>query len=150
LTLLRLFLIAAVIFAAAAGLADEAPPPPQLAASPEILRDFMVQDVCLDIAGGVLIGVSPIDGDQACSARRNLQPGENLPDHKHDHPAPREKAGAPLGYQRHDSFPVVTASFGLVIEHSFDFGAGGGRRFGVFDAEGDGGDVTLLSANAAS
>ncbi len=143
-------LIAAII-AVSAGLAVQAQPPPRLTASPEIIRDFLIQDACLDAAGKVLAGVSPIDGDRPCDARRDLQPGENLPYHKHDHPAPREKAGAPRGYQRHDSFPVETASFGVAIEHSFDFGAGEGRRFGVFDAEsGDGGDVTLLSSNAAS
>jgi len=141
----------AMILGAAAGLGDEAAPAPQLTASSEIIRDFMIQDVCLDALGSVLGGVSPIDGDRRCVVRRDLLPGENLPYHKHDHPAPHERAGAPRGYQRHDSFPVETASFGMVIEHSFDFGAGGGRRFGVFDAErGDGGDVTVLSANAAS
>jgi hypothetical protein len=39
----------------------------------------------------------------------------------------------------------------VVIEHSFDFGAGGGRQFGVFDAgRGDGGDITLLSPQTVS
>src|SRR5206468_310690 len=51
---------------------------------------------------------------------------------------------------RHDSFPVATAQFGIVVEHSFDFG-GGGRRFGVFDAgRGDGGDITVLTPQAVS
>jgi len=148
---LRPFLAAAVMLGASAGLAEEAAPALQSTASPELIRDFMIQDACLDASGSVLEGVSPIDGDRRCVGRRDLLPGQNLPYHKHDHPALQEKAGAPRGYQRHDSFPVETASFGLVVEHSFDFGVGEGRRFGVFDAErGDGGDVTLLSSNAAS
>jgi hypothetical protein len=79
-----------------------------------------------------------------------LQPGEPLPYHKHDHPSPHDRAGVPQGYQRHDSFPVETAGLGMVIEHSFDFGAGDGRRFGVFDKRGDGGDIALLSPDAVS
>jgi hypothetical protein len=119
--------------------------------SSETVRDFMIQNVCIDGAGGGLDGISPIDGDRRCVAQRDLMPGEKLPYHKHDHPSPRERTGVPRGYQRHDSFPVETAQFGMVVEHSFDFGAGGGRQFGVFDAgRGDGGDVTLLSPQAAS
>jgi hypothetical protein len=117
---------------------------------PDIVRDFMIQNVCLDTSEAVLDGVSPIDGDRRCVAQRDLIAGEKLPYHKHDHPGTTDKA-APRGYQRHDSFPVETAQFGLVIEHSFDFGFGGGRQFGAFDAgRGDGGDVTLLSPEAAS
>src|SRR5579875_2769937 len=55
------------------------------------------------------------------------------------------------GCQRHDSFPVLTADFGEVVEDSFDFGEGLGRRFGVFDAgRGDGGDIVLFSPGAVS
>src|SRR6266852_1046705 len=64
---------------------------------------------------------------------RDLLPGERLPYHKHDHPSPDQRDGAPSGYQRHDSFPVETVGFGTVVEHSFDFGADQGRRFGIFD-----------------
>src|SRR5260370_8929066 len=91
-------LIAAII-AVSAGLAVQAQPPPRLTASPEIIRDFLIQDACLDAAGKVLAGVSPIDGDRPCDALRDFQPGQTLPYHKHDHPAPRDKAGAPPGYQ---------------------------------------------------
>ena len=35
----------------------------------------------------------------------------------------------------------------IAVEHSFDFGGGEGRRFGVFDAgRGDGGDITVLTS----
>jgi hypothetical protein len=77
-----------------------------------------------------------------------LRSGERLPYHKHDHPDPQQTA--PLGYQRHDSFPVETNAFGIVIEHSFDFGGDGDRRFGVFDAGSDGGDIAILTPNALS
>jgi hypothetical protein len=122
-----------------------------LVAAPEVISDFLIQNVCLDILGTVLEAVSPIEGDGRCAAQRDLVPGENLPYHKHDHPSPGDRAAVPRGYQRHDSYPVETASFGRVVEHSFDFGAGEGRRFGVFDAgRGDGGDITVSSPNGAS
>jgi hypothetical protein len=109
------------------------------------VHDFLVQNVCLDAGGAVLIGVSPADGNPACVEQRDLRPGERLPYHKHDHP--NQGDGTLLGYQRHDSFPVETAGFGEVVEHSFDFGAGAGegRRFGVFDQGSDGGDIAVLS-----
>ncbi len=143
--------VAALVLGGSAGRAE--PPAPGAAqfASPAILRDFMIQNVCLDAKGAVVEGVSPIDGDRRCIAQRDLRPGERLPYHKDDHPALGAQTTAPLGYQRHDSFPVETAAFGTVVEHSYDFGVGEGRRFGVFDAgKGDGGDITLLSSDAAS
>jgi hypothetical protein len=119
-------------------------------ATPATIRDFMIQDVCLDASGRVLIGVSPVDGNPACVAERDLRPGERLPYHKDDQPSPADRVAAPEGYQRHDSFPVETAGLGAVVEDSFDFGAGGGRRFGVFDAASDGGDIVVMSADAVS
>jgi hypothetical protein len=122
-----------------------------VAASPEVISDFLIQNVCLDASSTVLEGVSPIDGDPRCAAQRDLAPGEKLPYHKHDHPSPSDRAAVARGYQRRDSFPVETGPFGRVVEHSFDFGDGAGRRFGVFDAgKGDGGDIAVISATAAS
>jgi hypothetical protein len=146
--------LAEVLFAAAAVLAA-----PLLAArgegswagSTDTVRDFMIENVCVDNSGAVLEGVSPIDGDRRCVTQRDLMLGEQLPYHKHDHPSTTDRAGLPRGYQRRDSFPVETRQFGVVVEHSFDFGGNGGRQFGVFDAgRGDGGDVALLSPKAAS
>ncbi len=122
----------------------------EIVATPAIIRDFMIQNACLDARGAVLAGVSAADDNPACVEQRDLRPGERLPYHKHDHPSPEQRAGAPLGYQRHDSFPVETAGFGPVVEHSFDFGAGEGRRFGVFDRGSDGGDITVLSPGRVS
>jgi hypothetical protein len=130
----------------AAGSAQAEP----LLATPELVRDFMIQNVCLDPAGRVLPGRSPFDEGAPCALQRDLQPGERLPYHKHDHPSPGGRAAAPAGYQRHDSFPVETAGLGTVIEHSFDFGAGEGRRFGVFDTGSDGGDIVVLSPGVAA
>jgi hypothetical protein len=139
--------LAGALLGSGSGLADE-----QLwLGSPDIVRDFMIQNVCLDKSGAVLEGVSPVDGDRRCVAQRDLRPGENLPYHKHDFPAAGERAGVPRGYQRHDSFPVETAHFGIVVEHTFDFGGGDGRQFGIFDTgRGDGGDIALLSPQAVS
>src|SRR5438552_8678878 len=121
---------------------------PGIQATPAAIHDFLIQNVCLDARGAVLIGVSPADGNPACVKQRDLRPGERLPYHKHDHP--NQGDGTLLGYQRHDSFPVETAGFGDVVEHSFDFGAGDGRRFGVFDPGSDGGDIAVLSPGIVS
>jgi hypothetical protein len=112
------------------------------------LRDFMIQDICLDATGAVLPRTSPVDRGR-CTRRRDLRPGERLPYHKQDQPSPDENGAAPLGYQRHDSFPVETALYGAVVEHSSDFGTGE-RRFGFFDVGSDGGDIAILSPGAAS
>src|SRR5687768_10571693 len=128
------FLLAATL---AAGLACPATGE-GIVATADTIRDLMIQNVCLDASGAVLARVAPIDGDPRCVGQRNLEPGERLPYHKHDHPSPGQSASVPAGYQRHDSFPVDTTGFGAIVEHSFDFGAGEGRRFGVFDSGSDG------------
>lgn len=145
--MLRLAAVAAMLWAA--GSVATAAQDSTVTASEATLRDFMIQNVCLDAAGAVLVGVAPIDGDRRCVGQRDLRPGERLPYHKHDHSPPEDRIAAPNGYQRHDSFPVDTAAFGAVVEHSFDFGAQQGRRFGVFDAS-DGGDVAILSPGTVS
>ena len=115
--------------------------------TPAVIRDFLIQNVCLDARGSVITGVSPVDGNPACVDQRDLRPGERLPYHKHDHP--NQGDSRPLGYQRHDSYPVETAGFGEVVEHSFDFGGFEDRRFGVFDRA-DGGDIAVLSPGRVS
>jgi len=119
-----------------------------IVATPATIRDFLIQNVCLDRRGAALAGVSPADGNPGCVEQRDLRPGERLPYHKHDHP--NQGDSALLGYQRHDSVPVETARLGTVVEHSFDFGAGDGRQFGVFDQGSDGGDIAVLSAGRVS
>src|SRR6202040_1655685 len=78
-----------------------------IVATPAGIRDFMIQNVCLDALDAVLAGVSPADDNPGCIEQRDLRPGERLPYHKHDHPNQGDRA--PLGYQRHDSVPVETA-----------------------------------------
>ena len=121
-----------------------------MVADPAIIRDFMVQNVCLDASGTVLPGRSPLDPGLPCPKQRDLEPGESLPYHKHDHPSPDHARNLPFGYQRHDSVPVATAELGIVVEHSFDFGPPEGRRFGIFDRGSDGGDVVVISPGVAS
>ena len=134
------------LFAAGPVLAQQ--PDGALLATPALLQDLMIQDVCLDAGGKVVIGVAPLPGEPRCASRRDLRPGEPLPYHKHDH-SPPEDRDAPNGYQRHDSFPVETAALGVVVEHTFDFGVGG-RRFGVFEVGAEGGDVAVLSPGIVS
>jgi hypothetical protein len=142
-------LLLTATFAAIAGL-PRAATAQAVVATPDTIRDLMIQNVCLDAAGAVLARVAPIDADPRCVGQRDLQPGERLPYHKHDHPSPDQRAGAPAGYQRHDSFPVETIGFGIAVEQSFDFGAGEGRRFGVFDTGSDGGDIAILTPGMVS
>jgi cytochrome c556 len=139
--------LAAALLAALSAVASRADDRPVMA-SAVVLRDFMIQNVCLDAGGGVRIGHSPADADPACAAQRDLRPGERQPYHKHDHPSP--EGGPREGYQRHDSYPVETAGLGTVVEHSFDFGGFEARRFGVFDKGADGGDIAVISPGAAS
>jgi len=144
--------LAAWVCAAAlpiAALSNRAEPADQgtVLGTPALLRDLMIQNVCVDPSGEVLVGKSPLDGEVGCPAQRDLRPGEPLPYHKHDHP--NAGGGPALGYQRHDSVPVETAGLGTAVEHSFDFGGFEGRRFGVFDPA-DGGDVAVVSPGAVS
>jgi hypothetical protein len=122
----------------------------EVVAATAAIRDFMTQNVCVDQSGAVLPRRSPLDPSPLCPKQRDLEPGERLPYHKHDHPSPDHAGNLPLGYQRHDSVPVATAGLGVVVEQSFDFGPPEGRRFGVFDRGSDGGDVVVLSPGVAS
>ena len=67
-----------------------------ITATAATVRDFMIQNVCLDEAGAVRIGRSPID-QGGCAGQRDLLPGEALPYHKHDHPSPQDRRTAPSG-----------------------------------------------------
>lgn len=46
------------------------------------VKGYFIQDVCTDVNGKVLMGVSPLDGNAKCPKSRDLKPGENLPWHK--------------------------------------------------------------------
>lgn len=132
-----------IAFSTRLGAGDEG----TLLATPALLRDLMIQNVCVAANDKVLVGTSPLEGEAACPAQRDLRPGELLPYHKHDHP--NADGGPAVGYQRHDSVPVTTAGLGIAVEHSFDFGGFEGRRFGVFDPA-DGGDIAVFAPGAVS
>ena len=97
------------------------------------IRDFLIQDVCIDSAGTVL-SISPLD--KSCTHLRNLKPNELLPYHKHDWS--EANSSETDGYQRSDSVALLTRDLGEVIISTFDFGDGI-RRVGFYDGEnGDG------------
>lgn len=102
------------------------------------LRDWLIQDVCAR-PDGTLLADDPWSGCPSGSNRRDLAIGEALPYHRHDQPAP----GAPLGYQRHDSFPRSGA--GARQLSTFDF-----APFGEFNPTQDGYDALELDGAYAS
>ena len=120
-------------------------PPPSFQA---FVLGWTVQSVCVDAAGRVIPGASPIS--PACPAMRSLRLGEPLPYHKHDWPSVRGPgAPDPRGQQRSDSFPARLAGQ-IVAVQTFDFGSPiGPRRFGQFDP-GDGGQVVGADADTAA
>lgn len=48
-------------------------------AEPVDMRDYMIQDVCLDATGAVMPGVAP--GDPRCTEHRDIREGERVPYH---------------------------------------------------------------------
>ena len=85
-------------------------------AGTSIAYDFLLENVCLDKNGRVLVGVSPIDGNPKCVAQRDLRPGESLPYHEREWPA----QDFPL-IRGSDSFPVKTSTLGIIAVHVFDY-----------------------------
>ncbi len=107
-------------------------------ALPSDLRDWLFQDVCAQ-PDGTLLADDPWDGCPSGSVRRDLAIGDALPYHRHDQPG----AGAPQGYQRHDSFPRSGAgNRGL---STFDF-----APFGEFNPDHDGYDAVEFDGDYAS
>jgi hypothetical protein len=100
--------------------------------------DFIVENVCLDAKGAVLVGVSPIDGDPRCVTQRDLRPGEALAYHEREWP--RRDGDSARMLHGSDSFPVKTRQFGTVAIHIYDPGDDPGGAFGRYDpAQQDGG-----------
>jgi hypothetical protein len=104
--------------------------------TPATLDDYLIQDVCVT-AEGALLSDDPWDGCPAGAVARDLRVGEALPYHRHDQPGP----GAPLGYQRKDSYPRPDAR----TVHSFDF-----APFGEFNPDRDGYDVVETDGDYSS
>lgn len=86
----------------------------------ETVYDFMVQDVCVDAAGAIILAVTPLDGTVRCPLRRNLQAGELLPYRKHDWPREGDRKN-PRGYQRSDNIPVRMRLYGTAVIQSRKF-----------------------------
>jgi hypothetical protein len=110
--------------------------------------DFLVENVCLDKKGHVLVGVSPIDGDSRCVSQRNLQPGERLT--YHERSWPDRSGGEGTHLRGSDSFPVNTRALGPVAIHIFDSDSGADpseETFGRYDpgVQKGGGTIAALS-----
>ena len=114
----------------------------------ELAYDYLVQDVCLDAAGLVVTGASPLDGPERCPRHRDLRVGERLPYHKHDWASRDDAPRLPAGYQRSDSFPIRSTSLGVAVVQTFDFGDPP-RGFDRFDV-GDGGQIAIFSPRSVS
>jgi hypothetical protein len=110
-------------------------------------EDFLVQDVCLDSAGNVLPGVSPISEGHQCARHRKLTAGEPLPYMRHDWANDHDLVTQPAGLERTDSYPVKAGNRTLYVSE-FDFGTPP-RAFGRFDS-GEGGQVVALNGDRAS
>lgn len=111
------------------------------------LLPWLVQSICIDAAGAPIPGLLPFEA--ACTHRAPQRQGAPMPYRRHDWPAAQQARGLPLGYQASDS--VLGSLLGTpAAVQTFDFGAGGGRRFGVFDrGHGDGGQVIPLGPGPA-
>jgi hypothetical protein len=90
------------------------------------LRDYLIQKVCVDAGGKVLIA-DPWQ-PPAGATLRNPAIGEKLPYFKHDQPMP----GLPSGYQRHDSYPALDAAGNEIIVNPFYYGDHPGNGVDIY------------------
>ncbi len=114
--------------------------------------DFLIQNVCANAQGKVLMGVSPIDGDSHCITQRDLEPGEQLTYHKREWPA-GSSADVPGQQRSSDSFPARTHALGLVAIHLYDYRPLlPGHPYGQYDRTEQigGGTIAVLSKNSIS
>ncbi len=116
----RRLLAAALLVSAlpAATVAEEGP----IAATAGTVRDFMIQNVCLDAAGAVRIGRSPIDGGRLARDSATCFPARSS--------ALSQARPSLAARPANRAFRLSAARFvsgrdaglGTVVEHSFDFG----------------------------
>jgi hypothetical protein len=79
--------------------------------------DWIIQHVCADAADKP-IPADPYGGCPSGAHERRLKVGEPLPYYRHDEPVKDH----PLGYQRHDAYPLVDRHYGGVFSaNDFDF-----------------------------
>lgn len=116
-----------------------------MAAEPSVARahsadamDWLVQHVCVD-ASDKPTPVDPYEGCPPGTRERRLDINEPMPYYRHDKPEP--KNGHPLGFQRHDAYPIIDRRYGGVVSaNDFDFDYS--EPYGVMHpGDGDGYDV---------
>ncbi len=98
--------------------------------------DWLIQHVCADVRDEPT-SVDPYGGCPAGTRDRRLNLNEPLPYYRHD----VGDSGHPLGFQRHDAYPIVDRRYGGVVSaNDFDFDYS--EPYGVMHpGDGDGYDV---------
>jgi hypothetical protein len=121
------------IFAAFALLAAE---PSAARAHSTDAMDWLIQHVCAD-ASDKAAPVDPYGGCPAGTHERRLNINEPMPYYRYD----EGDRGHPLGFQRHDAYPVIDRHYGGVVSaNDFDFDLF--EPYGVMHpGDGDGYDV---------
>ena len=109
--------------------------------------DFLVQEVCVDPSGTVIVGASPLDAPPRCPQRRKIGLGERLPYQKRDWPGAGDAPARRDGYQQTASVPIET-TLGLAVAQSWDFGDDV-RAYGRHDP-GDGGQIAFFSERSVA
>jgi hypothetical protein len=115
--------------------------------SPNDVKDFLIQDVCVNSAGKVE------DKDPAIcpmASRRNVNLDETSPYSKTDM-GPGFESSASAGWQRSDSFPLQYQGKIYVVK-TFDFGGPRepGKKWGKFEDHKDGFDIAEIQGNLVS
>jgi hypothetical protein len=124
---------------------------PTESAAQALAYDFLIANVCLDVQGRVMVGVSPIDGDARCVAQRDLRVGEALPYHTQQ--APVSNSVAFEATKGSDSFPVESPRLGVLAVHIYDYeDRQPGRPFGFYSPSDriGGGTIAKVSNTSAS
>lgn len=101
---------------------------------------WLAESLCVDTPPPyAIVHLSP-----GCRTKRLRRADDSVVVEKHDWPGHVDKQGHPKGYQRSSAFLAPFQGRSAVV-HTFDFGAGNGRKFGKFDkGRGDGGQVVMF------
>ena len=100
--------------------------------------DWLIQHICADAADKP-VPADPYDGCPAGTHERRLKIGDPMPYLRHDMPG--RNGSHPLGFQRHDAYPLVDLHYGGIFSaNDYDFGYS--SPYGRFEpGDGDGFDV---------
>jgi high-affinity iron transporter len=118
----RAFLLCLGMVLAGAGAALAQSADPALLATPAVMQDLMIQDICVDTAGKVVIGVAPLAAIRAAPRIAICGPASGCLITSTIMPRPMTGT-RPTAISGTISFPVDTIAFGPVVEHTFDFGS---------------------------